>query len=404
MRTAQQHSLGSRINVWLCGASAWGAPGRLGARGGQVLAVWSLLGWVAATTFAGRLAVFDLPPHLACRVVSSAPGIDEADVAADQMLVEARINVSTLLTTGHERRVQQILLVVENPQRDLMVFDYAPHTQLTSRFASNITRNRSRSEQQSAGVNASVIPADAASLQANASQGGSTSESIGFETLPPKNLLTASGTMSRGSAVYFKFNATSQTTLEGRRPLTVTYRVPRSWRAGYVYVRCAAYSVTPDKGTRTLCGSGDFLVTLYVEGDLEARKQAIEMSQAELQLRRMAPLVERVTSEASPSLTTRLTSVFKPREKPKTSVPESWLNTVLTSAVDDTTFSFSHELPPRVQSALTHFTAARVELASLNTDVFAMDTESDTVLTQTQTTSAEPLRWRTRATSSTNSL
>lgn len=320
---------------------------------------------------------FDVPQVVACRIVegpdSSAPGLAEADgptreSADGRMWVEANFDVSTLIRFGQEDSVAQILFVIENPARSSRVVEFGPRTELTTSYVGHIERTRQSDSSESSGVNASFSPHPSVSAQANANGNSSASESARYQQLPPKELLSASGTTARGSGVYYKFRANDQTTLEGTRSLHIVFSVPLAWRADYVFVRCAAFSdeLAGDRGRGQprRCGTADFLVPLYLAGDHAAQDAALELGRAERLLRDGAA---RYRSGAphprADGLSDKLVSLFRPEKQP---VPERWLTEVLTSSPVRKDFAFQQEMPDDLSDVIRQFTSARWQLTQLN--------------------------------------
>lgn len=289
--------------------------------------------------------------------------------AQDEMLIDVQFDVSTLIRFGRESQIAQLLFVVENPPQSLHVVEFSPRTELTTSYAGNIERSQQQDRSLNAGLNATFAPVDFATAEANASNGSKSSDSVRFQTLPPMELLAASGTAQRGTAVYFKFRSSPQTTLEGNRQLRVMYRVPRSWRADYVYIRCAAFDDTAlATDGRAICGSADFLVPVYLAGDTEAYQAARAMAQAESRLREQARRASaRPRRSTKSSWTDKLSELVHPaKSTANVSVPPSWLTVVLTSQPSTQQFSFQAALPPELDLALSDFTTARWQLARLN--------------------------------------
>jgi hypothetical protein len=312
---------------------------------------------------------FDVPQAIACQPIDRPNRGDRphatAPVSNDQIWVEAVFDVSTLIRFGDESRVEQLLLVIENPTRSLRVADFAPRTELTTAYLGHLEKTRQQDQTSSSGFSATLNPHPSLSAQANASGNTSSSETLRYQQLPPMELLAASGTAARGTAVYYKFRANSQTTLEGLRTLQVIFDVPRNWRADYVFVRCVAYASSPREQAGTpICGSADFLVPVYLAGDEDARQAAFDLSRAERELRSGALQYRTETVQGgSDELATKFVSLFRSEKR---SVPNRWLTDVLTSMPMRREFSFQRDLPEPVSEAVSEFTRARWEFTQLN--------------------------------------
>ncbi|MCA9150776.1 MAG: hypothetical protein KDA92_15805 [Planctomycetales bacterium] len=308
-------------------------------------------------------------PLTACESTCDERGNGRIASPVNERLVEVVIGVSTMLRYGHEQQVRQLLFVIESPARTMSVVDFSPRTELTTSYAGNIDRTEQQDRSTSAGLNATLTPpVDFGTAQANASSGLKKSESVHFQSLPPMELLAASGTASRGSAVYFKFRSSPQSTLEGHRQLRVIFRVPSSWRGDYVYVRCAAFDQDGGKDRISpICGSSDFMVPLFLAGDDAARAAAIELGEAEYRLRQTARSTSiRIEDNDDPSWTDKVNRFLHVTKKPAPGVPRQWLSTVLTSQPEQRDFAFQERLPASVQQAVLKFAESRWQLAQLN--------------------------------------
>jgi hypothetical protein len=294
--------------------------------------------------------------------------VDDCDESvAGEELIEAVFEVSTLLKFGQESQVKQLLFVIESPAGLLEVVDYEPKTALTSSYVGHIERTRQQESSGSMGFSASFSPTELLSAQANTAHSAKTNESVRYQALPPLQLLAASGTAARGTAVYFKFKSTPQTTLDGSRPLRVVFRVPAGWRANYVYLRCVAFADPAENKHAGIRASHDFLVPLYREGDQQAKQMAARLAEHEYKLRLLARQSQhRIERSFDDVWNMRWVGLFRHPSNDKRAVPTAWLTTVLTSSPDQLEFSFEAQLPDELRQAVTDFTEARWQLTALN--------------------------------------
>src|SRR5258705_435068 len=92
-------------------------------------------------------------------------------------------------------------------------------------------------------------------------------DAVGCRDLTPLETVAASGTLLRGSSVFFKIKSTPRNLLEGTREYALVLSVPAAWRADYIRVRCEAEGIrrgmvsTFDEQTQ--CGQREFLASLY---------------------------------------------------------------------------------------------------------------------------------------------
>jgi hypothetical protein len=109
--------------------------------------------------------------------------------------------------------------------------------------------------------------------------------SVKCELLPPLETVAASGTLSRGTALFFKIKSTPRNLLEGTREYGLVLSVPTVWRADYLHVHCEAAGIkrgvvsTFDEEIK--CGQRDFVVSLYQAGDEPARAIAENFARRE---------------------------------------------------------------------------------------------------------------------------
>jgi hypothetical protein len=299
---------------------------------------------------------FDVTDVVTCR-----PVLDEQFQAdhPGEMLIEATFEVSSLVRLGSEGKLSQFLYVIESPQRSLVVHDYAPKTQFVTEVAGNVGIRKNTEKSSNLGINASFNTDLLASASANASNGQKRSTNLSYELLPPKQLLAASGTIARRTAVYFKLKPSAQTSMDGARRLTVVFRADDNWRGDYVRLRCAAY----DRSTsgKPICGSSDFLVGLHMLGDEAARQTVASLSQADRRLRRLA-LDKRgeVQRQRFPSTTDKLGAFFNV-SRPK--IPDDWLRQAMQG---DASSGFERYLPSSVREAVREFRQSRNRVLELN--------------------------------------
>jgi hypothetical protein len=165
--------------------------------------------------------------------------------------------------------------------------------------------------------------------------------------------------MHRGAAVYFKLRPSTQTSLEGDKMFEIVARVPRSWRGGLAHIHCAAYGeprgVKLSRGEEDLvCGTREFLVGIYLDGDDEARESVWNFAQSQQQLRKLAVTqAGRIDDERFPTWGHKLGAAFSLVE-PR--IPRQWLQEVLATPQLP---EFSRHLPQNVRVAAARYDEAR---------------------------------------------
>jgi len=246
---------------------------------------WLVL--MPAMTAMGQQVFFDVVPLVACRDVTT----DEfSRFNPDESLWEARFQVSSLVAQGVSRPPDQYLVRVESMGGGTVFVDFAPKTATATAVVGNIKVEDLRENKAGDTASLHVDFQGVAKLDAGGRQDTSRTANRRYETLPPQELVTASGTTRGGRGVYFKARGTSQGTLEGARDLQVTLRTPRSWRGERLFVYCYAWTEDgPEKKGGPLASQQTaFSVALYPAGDGQAKLAARDFLLRETRVRELA--------------------------------------------------------------------------------------------------------------------
>jgi len=244
--------------------------------------VWLVSTSAPLTTLAEAPRVrFDTPYAIACRDVTP-PEFTEGQLG--YKLMEAKFEVSSLLTAGQEKDLTQMFIRVDSPTQSLVIADYLPKTRHEA-TATSVTKQESTERVASIGINLSgkyeilTLPGPSAGM------GQKKTSSVKYELLPPLETVAASGTLDRGSALFFKIKSNPRNLLEGTREYGLVFKAPLNWRADYVRVRCEAEGirrgVVSTFDEEFTCGQRDFLVALYQDGDEGARRLAVNFARRE---------------------------------------------------------------------------------------------------------------------------
>lgn len=305
---------------------------------------------------------FDVPDLVACTDISS----DEFLASnPNERLIEARIPISSLVRLGSEDSLLQFLYILESPQQTFRVVDYSPKTVMESDIVGHVAVEQTRGKNANLGLKANSAFGDSLHAEASAANGSTKSDAVRFERLPPLRLLSASGTMRRGTGAYFKLKPSTQFALEGARDFTIVARVPGSWRGDLLRVHCAAYGGDEGRGNRDgepICGTTAFSVGLYLAGDEPARQIASRLVREETRLKQLAQSQHgEIEDRKFPSLGHKLGAIFSLVD-PK--IPDHWLEMVI-GLSPASNKDFSRYLPDEVRTALTSYQEARRQIASL---------------------------------------
>ena len=297
--------------------------------------------------------------QIADAIDASEPGFLAANPG--EKLIRIRLPISSLVRLDSEDSLLQYLYLISGATgASFQVVDYEPKTTLSSDVSGSISIESSSGNSTNVGVKA-IAPNDfPVRADASANVNASNANSHRLQKLPPKHLLSASGTMHRGASAYFKLKPSTQTTLEGDKLFEVVARVPYNWRAGLIHVQCAAFGkprgVSGDRSQ--VCSRSQFVVGVYMAGDEVARHSVWKLSQTQQQLRTLARKhADSIDHERFPSFGHKLGAAFslvKPR------IPERWLDELLTT---NDFHPFERHLPRKIRTAATEYREARKEVA-----------------------------------------
>ncbi len=235
-------------------------------------------GWHSRLNADPPVVGFDAHYVVACREVLR-------EDSNGHKVIEATFKVSALLAQGKTEDLDTIVYRITHGSRDAGVsaVDHIPKTTLYSEVAEPIVviETKKASFEGTADVSAAYKVVAHGTVLGQAS-----SESrVEYKKLPPKKVLVASGTIDRGSGVFFRLAASNYATLEGQEEFSVLFRVPGNWQAGAVTVRCEAHGyqrrIWPLGDRTVVCGLAEFGVGLYLDGNPSAEQAAREFADAQ---------------------------------------------------------------------------------------------------------------------------
>lgn len=305
---------------------------------------------------------FDVPARVGCRDVTP-PEFEAAN--PDERLVEAKLQISSLIRDGHEDDLLQYLYRIESPERTLQIADYLPKTTLATNIVGNLGVETKLEKSSSIGITAAGHYDHVVDGDATAARSSKSTSSVRYELLPRLDLLASAGTMSRGTGVYFKLRPSDRTSLEGAKDFALVLRVPRPWRGDYVRVVCESKCHKRTLVGRSAVTSGDasFVVALYDEKDPLAKAAATQLVLAEQRLLNLARTQRHaIEQRRHATLGHELAASFSLVD-PK--IPPTWLSDVYQRTSGSTTSTFEKHLPPPVRQAASEYTAAKRTLHRL---------------------------------------
>lgn len=320
---------------------------------------------VAVALFATPRVQFDVHPLVACRDVTTEE-FSQSNPA--DRLVEARLHVSSLIRSGNEGDLIEFFYRIQSPRGSVQIVDYSPSTSMTSDYAGNIAFENKNEQIRSLGINASGGYQHFVKGNATAEIGSKNGTVTRYELVPEMQQLSASGTMHRATAVYFKLKPSRQTSLEGSKLFTLVMRVPRSWRADVLHIYCRAQGyerglVRPLDEKKT-SGTAILPVSLYLEGDQQARAVVTHAAAAESRLRRIAVAKRgEIEKRCYPSVAHKVGAFFAAVE-PK--IPADWVERVILDPSTRNVGDYEDQLPADVRKIAIAYVAAKARVYGLN--------------------------------------
>jgi len=333
--------------------------------------------WVCAT-FIAVSSLVSTPtsvadsPHVQFDVVPTSVALDITDetfqqLNPDERLIETRLQISALMQRGRQEDVTEFFYRFEVPAGTGRIVDYLPKTTMASDVVGHIHVENGQEKHQELGGSLGAGPPQAVQGSLSSSTGTRAKSSVKYEMLPPKEMVAAAGTTSRGSGAYVKLRPSKQTSLEGSKDFVLMLRVPRNWRAATLRVICQSTGCTKGGFANLetkirICGTGSFLVPLYLAGDKQAKQAANRMADAERELFDQANNRYReIRRRSMPTVAHELNLV-----DPK--IPDDWLARVVDHAdqLAGEANYFEPYLPSEIGTAAKAYRTARTQLARLS--------------------------------------
>jgi len=269
-------------------------------------------------------------------------------------LLQMDLMISTMVDSRVSDDLVETTFTVQLHNPRIQIEDFSPQTTLQSPYAGNISKEN-RTELDLSGKLSANERFDK-SLGADATLGFNRKQATveKMDILPELKLVAASGTIERGRGVYFRFNRTKQTSLEGTTLLGIVLAVPESWSADTMSVRCRGkirQSLVPGTPSKeTDLPESQYTVAIYRAGDRYAAQVAERYIQEESNwLKTKREYSDEIHDRRKDSPLDYLTSIVRP-SKPVGSV-DQWLARSPKQA--------TRELPPPVVDAWYQFQEAK---------------------------------------------
>lgn len=287
--TSSEVSLASPVTA-LMGALAWVndlVEAQLRSwRWGRPVRSFSLLAFVVIQSFLPSDAFAE-----ESSVRFDVPALVEATVAADTvsrnqdglMTIEVAVPVTSEIAAADRDHIDEFRYDIQWQQARYPVIDYGPRTQTTSHIEGTIGFETQKDRNATFGLalNGGELHVLGGSAKAEAAMRDA--EKIRYQEIPQHDVLVASGSIDRGTGVFFRFHRSRRETLEGSRELSIAFRVPQDWQAGLLKVKCRA------SGERKVAGLWSepieivrsFSLPVYLTSSSTARDRAVEYVRAE---------------------------------------------------------------------------------------------------------------------------
>lgn len=313
----------------------------------------------------GRLAQgasdvqFDTPARVACDEVGE--DLNAAGPAATR-LVEATFVVSawTAADGSTDRLRYEYQFVV--PSGAVEVVDYSPRTTQFSTVAGNVAIEETTESNKA--LNASVVGMvpPFGQGEGKAELGKKSLTHTRYELKPRQETAVVAGTLQRGTGVYFRLLPIADQVWEGAQEFTLVLRVPRSWRADQVFVRCEAFGEAGDRSARL--GLARFVVGLQAFGDEEAGAILDALAQTEAELRQLATARQRdVQRHATPTVVHKLgelLDVAGPR------IPDEWVERLVFGSASADAHPYVKHLPDDLRQLAGRYLEQKRRVSRLN--------------------------------------
>ncbi len=317
---------------------------------------------------------FDLPPIVAAQEISSSvdPGGVDRVAPLGYKLVRVQFRLSSMITTTETPQIDQWVVQCQPRSGALQILDYGPRTETGGDINGGMNIKTTEETVKSLGV--SIDGSYAATLRGTAGTDLSAkqSESVQFEKHAPVEAVIASGTINRGTGVYFKLRWTNTQVLEGEKSFHMVLIVPESWRGGLIDVDVAAHaSIRPFPGLETkevTVGANHFVVAAYDQADLEARQCASELAAAEFRLRKLASTHRPDQKIRSlPALLHHVAAKFdRPDKQPEQILDLVWLDALLMGRADPFVDDQIGKQPMPVRVAVLNYHKSRKRFVAMN--------------------------------------
>jgi hypothetical protein len=238
---------------------------------------------------------FDLPDTVECQEVTPT----EFAIAHPTLkVIEAKVRISARIIAGAESGIVDFLYVVVSPDKKMHFQDFLPNTSLESSVADDQIEITDTTENAKGGEIGAYVGYKGVGGGLSQTKSTKKSHSSHYKEIAPRALVVASGTTDHQHGIFFRLKPSRAASLEGAKAFTFLATVPRSWRAGWCTISCAARAESKGYFSRSEvvpAGIAQSQIGLYLMGDAEANRLAEEL--AEVQERHAGALVAHLVKE-----------------------------------------------------------------------------------------------------------
>ncbi|HMO14639.1 MAG TPA: hypothetical protein PKD64_12330 [Pirellulaceae bacterium] len=301
----------------------------------------------------GQQALFDVPAILPA-VLIDVVGSNSTDT------IHVEVPVSILQKQSKGIELEELFIAVYWSSEANLVCDFSPKTILASEIEGTILVQQQQESSTTAGIDANGKYSNVIGVSGKLQSSGTKRESQTFHRLPHQELLTASGFIKRGTGAYFKFRASSQTTLEGTHLVMLSFKVPKSWRAGLLRVDCQLKGKRrgyTSLDTTEFTQNTEFVSVVHLTDDILAYELASKYVDAENQLL----AIQKQFRSKTPSM---LTSTFDSSQK-RANELFNWCRQIVYANSDQIIKDLPDEIPGNVRVVAKDLVTARTQLTQL---------------------------------------
>jgi hypothetical protein len=347
------------------------------------LSIISMASSSGSTVVAGDSPIeFDVPAMLSVHEIMPA---DTAPISPYK-IIEVVVPVTSEIQANDRKHINEFRFDISWNQKLFPVVDYGPKSQTTSHIEGLIAVEQSHNSGGGISLNANSDKLEVLKLNSKADVSNQKNSRKSYQEIPEHQTLVASGTIKRGTGVFFRFHPSRTETLEGGREVVVAYRVARNWRGGVLRVECRANGQRKIFGniTEPIDAAEVFIVPVYTAGDQPSLTAATDFVRAEIDLKKSW-----YSSQTQNMLSTKPHSTFRwplvesamesfhlagfsqgragaSHQSNSSQIPKQWVHRLIQSGDERYLSRYQSALPTSVQTSAASFLSARQKLVEFS--------------------------------------